>query len=211
MDHCCSKKASELEKMKQEKQSKVLWIVLIINLIMFFIEMYYGIISKSTSLMSDSLDMLGDSFVYGFSIFVITRSIKWKTIASLSKSFIMFTFGILVISKIVYQIINPEIPIHQTMTIVGVLALIANIICFLMLYKFRSHDTNMTSTWLCSRNDIITNIGILIVAWIVSITNSIWPDIIFSIIVTCLFLSSSLHILKLSLKDLKQERIVTAK
>lgn len=209
MEHCCSKKTSELETMKQKNQSKVLWMVLIINLIMFFIEMYYGFISQSTVLMSDSLDMLGDFFVYGFSIFVITRSLKWKTIAALSKTLIMFIFGFFVLGKIIYQLLNPAVPIYETIGIVGGLALVANTTCFLFLYKFRSQDINMTSTWLCSRNDIIANIGVLIVAWLVSITNSIYPDIIVGLIITGVFLSSSFHILKLALIELKQKEKAT--
>mgnify|MGYP000955623990 CR=1 FL=1 len=106
MDHCCSKKASELEAMKHKKQAKVLWAVLAINLIMFFVEMYSGLISNSTALMSDGLDMLGDTFVYGFSIFVIARSLKWKTTAALSKATIMCAFGLIVLGKILYQLLN---------------------------------------------------------------------------------------------------------
>lgn len=209
MEHCCSKKASELEAMKQKKQAKVLWAVLIINAVMFFIEMYSGFTSRSTALMSDGLDMLGDAFVYGFSIFVIARSLKWKTTAALSKALIMCGFGLIVLGKIIYQLLNPSIPIHQTMGIIGGLALAANTTCFFLLYKFRSQDTNMTSTWLCSRNDIIANIGVLIAAWSVSLTHSIYPDIIVGLIITAIFLSSSVHVLKLALNDLKQKEKVT--
>jgi cation diffusion facilitator family transporter len=206
MDHCCSKKASELEAMKQKKQAKVLWAVLVINLVMFFIEMYFGLISRSTALMSDGLDMLGDAFVYGFSIFVIARSLKWKTTAALSKALIMCAFGLIVLGKIIYQLLNPAVPVHETMGMIGGLALAANATCFFLLYKFRSQDTNMTSTWLCSRNDIIANIGVLIAAWAVGLTNTIWPDVIVGLIITAIFLSSSFHVLKLALKDLKQEK-----
>lgn len=209
MEHCCSKKASELEAMKQKKQAKVLWAVLIINLVMFFIEMYSGFTSRSTALMSDGLDMLGDAFVYGFSIFVIARSLKWKTTAALSKALIMCGFGLIVLGKIIYQLLNPSIPVYQTMGIIGGLALAANTTCFFLLYKFRSQDTNMTSTWLCSRNDIIANIGVLIAAWSVSLTHSIYPDIIVGIIITGIFLSSSVHVLKLALNDLKQKEKAT--
>lgn len=209
MDHCCSKKASELEKMKQKKQAKVLWAVLVINAIMFFIEMYSGYISRSTALMSDGLDMLGDAFVYGFSIFVIARSLKWRTTAALSKALVMCGFGLIVLGKIFYQLINPSIPVHETMGLIGGLALAANTSCFFLLYKFRSQDTNMTSTWLCSRNDIIANIGVLIAAWAVGITHTIYPDIIIGLIITGLFLSSSCHVLKLAINDLKNKESVT--
>lgn len=207
MDHCCHDKSCELEALRQKKQTTVLYIVLIINLVMFFIEMYSGIISKSTALMSDSLDMLGDAFVYGFSIFVITRSLKWKTTAALSKALIMFAFSFIVLGKIIYQLLNPVVPVHETMSLVAILALTANAGCFSLLYKFRNQDTNMTSTWLCSRNDIIANISVLFAAWLVSITNTIYPDIIVGSIITILFLSSSLHVLKLAMNDLKLEKI----
>jgi len=160
--------------------------------------------------MSDGLDMLGDAFVYGFSIFVIARSLKWKTTAALSKAIIMCGFGFIVLGKIIYQLLNPSIPVHQTMGIIGCLALAANTTCFFLLYKFRSQDINMTSTWLCSRNDIIANIGVLIAAWAVSMTNSIYPDIIVGIIITAIFLSSSFHVLKMALNDLKHREKITA-
>ncbi len=209
MDHCCSKKSSELEIMRKNKQSKVLWFVLFINLAMFFLEIYFGFLSNSTALLSDSLDMLGDSLVYGFSIYVITKSNNWRVLASLSKAMIMFIFGLIVLSKIIYQLIYPVVPNYETMSFIGLIALFANLVCFYMLYKFKNQDTNMKSTWLCSRNDIIANISVLISAFIVSLTKSAIPDIIVGLGITILFLSSSFHILKLSIKDLKENKMLS--
>ena len=129
MEHCCSKKSAELEIIKQ-KQSKILYIVMLLNLAMFFIEMYSGLKANSTSILSDSLDMLGDFLVYAFSLYVIDKNTSWKISASLTKALIMSFFGIFVFGKIIYQVLNPIIPIYQTMGIIGGLALLTNIVCY---------------------------------------------------------------------------------
>ena len=121
----------------------------------------------------------------------------------------MCLFGLFVLGKIIYQLLNPAVPVHQTMELVGGIALAANVTCFFLLYKFRNHDTNMTSTWLCSRNDIIANISVLIAAWAVSRTNSFYPDVIVGLVITGIFLSSSFHVVKLALNDLKHKGKVT--
>lgn len=204
MGNCCQNKSCELEAMRKKEQTKILYFVLAINMVMFFVEIYYGISSKSSSLLSDSLDMLGDSLVYGFSIFVINKDIIWRAKASLLKAFIMLFFGLSVLAKIVYQVINPEVPVYQTMGSIGLLALIANLACFFVLYKYRNGEVNMKSTWLCSRNDIIANVGILLAAYLVSLTQKIYPDILIGLVITALFLSSSFSVLKMSFAEMKK-------
>ncbi|MGE3680184.1 MAG: cation diffusion facilitator family transporter [Bdellovibrionales bacterium] len=201
-DSCCDSKTDEL-KVLAKRQAKILWIVLAINLIMFFLEGFYGVLAGSTSLLADSLDMLGDAFVYGISIYAIGRSIKWGASTSLIKGSIMTLFGLGVIGEAIRRFMIPGLPIASTMGIVGTIAMIANFICAILLLHHRNDDLNMRSTWLCSRNDVIANIGVLLAAGAVSLTQSKYPDLIVGVCIAALVLKSSYHVLKESILALR--------
>lgn len=195
MKHCCEDKQEEL-KLLRVKQFKVLKIVFFINFAMFFIEFINGLKSQSTALMGDSLDMLGDSFVYGFSLYVLNKTPALRIRAAQAKGIIMLLFGLFVLIQIIFKIISKDIPAYEIMGTVAVLALVANLACLILLYTHREDDINMRSTWLCSRNDIIANSGTIFAAVLVSYLNSAWPDIIIGTIIAGLFLHSSYDVLK---------------
>ncbi|CBW25430.1 putative integral membrane protein [Halobacteriovorax marinus SJ] len=195
---CCESKSTELDQLR-EKQRNVLVIVLIINFVMFLIEFSYGILSKSTALLSDSLDMLGDATVYAFSLYVINKGLRWKAKAALLKGLIITLFGLYVLGEATYKALNDVLPAAQTMGVVGVLALIANSACLALLLKHREDDINMKSTWICSRNDIVANTGVLIAAALVYYFQSKWPDIIVGLIIALVFLKSAFSILSESI------------
>lgn len=178
------------------KQGRVLKIVFVINLIMFFVEFSFGIWAKSTALMGDSLDMLGDALVYGFSLYVIYKSIEMRATAAKLKGFIMLLFGLSVLVEASYKILTNVVPVYETMTVIGISALIANLICLYLLYKHRADDINMKSTWICSRNDIFANSGTILAALLVGKFQTIWPDVIVGLLISILFLSSAFHVLK---------------
>ena len=201
MSHCCEKKSCEIAELKN-KHARILWIVLLINFTMFFFEGIMGIKAHSSSLLADALDMLGDALVYGFSLFVLAKSVRWQTIASCIKSGFMFLFGLLVLGETIYKIFIPTIPHVGLMTSIGLLALTANICCFLLLYKYRDNNLNMSSTWLCSRNDLIANVGILVAACLTYLFISKWPDILVGIIIVIIFLKSAYTIMLQSLQSL---------
>ncbi len=198
MDDCCNAKIDELSSLP-EHQKKVLKIVLAVNLTMFLIEFVYGNIARSTALVADSLDMLGDAFVYAISLYAIGRSIKWNAAISLTKGMVMTAFGLWVIAQAVYRFFEPILPIAETMGWVGGLALLSNLFCAALLLKFRNGDINMRSTWLCSRNDVIANLGVLIAGGLVAITASPYPDLIVGFAIAALVLSSAYQVLKQSL------------
>jgi cation diffusion facilitator family transporter len=202
MKSCCENKSSELVALR-EKQKNVLVIVLIINTLMFFIEFIFGYLSSSTALIADSLDMLGDATVYAFSLYVINKSIKWKATAALLKGIIITIFGLYVLAEAISKMMSDIVPIAETMGIVGVIALIANSSCLILLLKHRDDDINMKSTWICSRNDIIANTGVLAAALLVSLLNSKWPDVIVGMSIAFVFLKSSFSILRESYGELK--------
>jgi len=195
MDDCCNEKESELSALPG-KQKRVLWITLFINLALFVIEFVYGNLAHSTSLVADSLDMLGDAFVYGISLYAIGRSLKWSASISLVKGSVMLVFGLWAVGQAIYRFVTPSLPVAETMGWVGGLALIANLTCAALLLRFRNADINMRSTWLCSRNDVIANIGVLIAAGLVALTNSRYPDLVVGITIAGLVLSSSFVVLK---------------
>ena len=202
MKSCCESKSTELDQLR-EKQKNVLIIVLIINFTMFLVEFFYGLLSNSTALLSDSLDMLGDATVYAFSLYVINKSVRWKAKAAILKGVIITLFGLYVFGEALYKAMSDVLPVAQTMGAVGLLALTANASCLFLLLKHREDDINMKSTWICSRNDIIANIGILIAAGLVYLLESKWPDIIIGMIIAGVFLKSAFAILGESLRIFK--------
>ena len=163
MDHCCEDKSCEITAMR-ERHGRVLWVVLIINAVMFLVEGVAGLTAQSTSLLADALDMLGDALVYGFSLFVLARSAHWQAGAALAKGGFMLAFGLGVLGEAAYKVFHPVMPGVETMGVIGGLALVANLVCFFLLYRHRSDNLNMSSTWLCSRTDLMANAGVLMAA-----------------------------------------------
>ena len=202
MDECCNAKQTELQSLS-ERHRRVLWYVLAINIAMFLIEGTYGVIARSTALLADSLDMLGDAFVYAISIYAIGRSTRWNASIALIKGTVMAVFGIGVIAQAFFRFLSPSVPVAETMGIVGGLALGANIICATLLMRHRHDDINMRSTWLCSRNDVIANIGVLIAAGSVAITESKYPDLLVGAAISLLVLRSSFSVLRESLREFR--------
>jgi cation diffusion facilitator family transporter len=202
MDTCCEKKAGELTRLRG-KHRNVLVIVLIINAVLFVVEAAAGLLANSTALLADSLDMLGDSLVYGFSLYVLWRSAAWKAKAALLKGAIMAVFGVGVLLEVIYKTTSGIIPSAETMGIIGVLVLLGNGICFLLLLRHRSDDLNMRSTWLCSRNDIIANLSVLFAALGVKVFDASWPDILVGAAIAALFLRSAFTVLRESFLELR--------
>ena len=166
-------------------------------------ELVAGLLSGSVSLLSDSLDMLGDALVYGFSLYVVARGARMKAIAALLKGSIMAAFGLFVLGMAVYKIIVPQVPGFEIIGAIGLLALAANAICLFLLWHHREEDINMRSVWLCSRNDIIANISVLLAAVGVWVTHSGWPDIVVGLALAALFLKSAASVLQEARVELK--------
>ena len=133
----------------------VLWAALAINATMFLVEGGAGLLSRSVSLQADALDFLGDSASYGLSLFVVARPLRWRASTALLKGIAMGLFGLWVIGATIYSATTPGVPNAATMGSVGALALIANIVCAVLLFRFRRGDANMRSVWLCTRNDAL--------------------------------------------------------
>jgi cation diffusion facilitator family transporter len=202
MDSCCETKAEELHGLRSQHKN-ILVAVLFINAVLFVVEGAAGLLAHSTALLADSLDMLGDSLVYAFSLYVLWRSGAWKAKAALLKGAIMAVFGVGVLLEVIDKTISGVIPTAATMGIIGALVLLGNGICFLLLFRHRSDDLNMRSTWLCSRNDIIANLSVLVAAIAVKVFDASWPDIVVGVAIAALFLKSAFTVLRESFLELR--------
>jgi Co/Zn/Cd efflux system component len=177
-------------------QRRVLQAVFAINAAMFVGEFGAGLAIGSTALLGDSLDMLGDALIYGFSLYALGRGGGWRNGAALLKGLVMAGFGFFVLAHALLQLRAEAVPMSAAMAVVAVLALAANATCFALLYRHRAADLNMRSTWLCSRNDLIANAGVLLAAGAVYLTRSGWPDIIVGVAIAALFLSTAVGVLR---------------
>ncbi len=195
MDDCCNNKDKELAQLR-ERQERVLYIVLAINAVMFIVEFAAGWILNSTALLGDSLDMFGDSLVYAISLFVLHRGVRARAGAALFKSGFLTMFSALIIAEAIRKSIIGVVPEAGWMGLIGGFALIANLSCLMLLYSHRSDDVNMSSTWLCSRNDVIANLSVLVAAGLVMLSESLWPDLVVGVGLAFLYLHSSVKVLK---------------
>lgn len=200
MDSCCENKAGELAQLRG-KQTRVLYILLAINGIMFPVEFVAGWLVGSTALLGDSLDMLGDASVYALTLFVLHRGVRMRAGAALAKGAFMLLFGLVVIGDAVYKLYVGEVPAAGWMGAIGLVALIANGVCFFLLYAHRSDDLNMRSTWLCSRNDLMANSSVIVAAGLVGLTGSLWPDVLVGLAIAALFLHSAVQVTREALVE----------
>jgi len=196
-DDCCSAKEQEIAALSAHLGVKrVLQVVLAINLVMFVAEFTAGLLSNSTALMADSVDMLGDALVYILSLYALQRSLRWRAGAAVAKGGIIAAFGIWVMIEAASKLVNGVTPAAGTMVLLGLIALVANLTCLALLYRFRHRDVNLSSTFECSRNDVIANTGVLLAAGGVYATGAAWPDILVGAVIAVLFFRSAIRVLR---------------
>ncbi len=184
---------------------RVLWIVIAINATMFFVEITAGAAARSSALWADSLDFLGDSVTYLLSLAVIGHSVRWRASAALLKGVSLGVFGLWVLGVTLYRVFGTGVPEASLMGAIGLLALVANVTSALLLLKFRNGDANVRSVWLCSRNDAIGNVAVVLAASGVWASGTGWPDLIVAAIMAGLFLSSAVQITVRALRELRGE------
>jgi Co/Zn/Cd efflux system component len=190
VDECCEVRAVPRE------QRRVLHAVLWINVAMFLTESIAGLVGHSTALFADSLDMLGDAIVYGFSLHVVSRGIVWQARAALLKGLVMAAFALGVLVQVAVKIARGLTPTVEVMSVIGGLALAANLVCLTLLWRHRGDDINMRSAWICSRNDVIGNLGVLLAAAAVGLSGSPWPDIVIGLLVAAVFGRSAVQVVR---------------
>ena len=203
-DHCCQAKGAELEKLAlQADQRRVLIVVLVINAVMFLAEFGAGLVAGSAALMADATDMLGDALVYGVSLYAIAKSERWKAGVAAFKGAFILLLGLGILVNVAIKIQSGVPPSSTLMLSFGGAALVANLVCLRLLWRFRRQDVNMASTWECSRNDVISNVGVLAAAGLVAATSSPWPDIVIGLAMAAVVLRSAVRVLGDSVPQLK--------
>jgi len=184
--------------------SPLLWLALGINASMFAVEVIAGLIAGSVSLHADALDFLGDSFNYAISIAALTLALTWRARAALLKGGTMGVLGVWVIGEAAWHIYIGRVPQPIVMGAVGFAALLANAVVALMLYRFRDSEANLRSAWICSRNDVLGNLAVLLAALGVFGTGTLWPDVIVAVLMATLALQGSVTVVRQSLDELSR-------
>lgn len=188
-----------------KKQRGTLRIVLGVNAIMFLVIALAALYGKSTALLADSLDNLGDALTYGLSLYAVSRGAVIKARVALFKGVLIFLAACTVAAQVVYKIFVPGVPVFEIMGAFSLLGLAANSLCLFLLWRHRHEDVNMSSVWECSRNDIATNISVFIAAGAVWLTDSGWPDILVALGLVALLLRSSIRVISSARRELRSE------
>jgi Co/Zn/Cd efflux system component len=183
---------------------RVLWIVLAINAVMFLVEIGAGLAAGSASLQADALDFLGDAANYAISLAVVGMALRYRASAALAKGVTMGVFGLWVIATVVWHVLHGTLPSAVTMGAVGVTALAANAVSFGLLWRYREGDANMRSAWICTRNDVLGNLAVLLAALGVFGTGTGWPDVIVAAIMAALALQGALLVVRQAVAELRQ-------
>lgn len=180
-----------------------LWLVILINAAMFAVEMTAGQLARSQALQADALDFFADAVTYGISLAVIGASLKVRSMAAAAKGISLFFMGLWVFGSTVWRVFYDGMPEAPVMGVIGFMALAANVSSVLLLMNYKDGDANVRSVWLCSRNDAIGNVIVMIAALGVWGTATAWPDLAVAFIMAGLFLNSSTQILWQSWQEWK--------
>lgn len=207
-DSCCTPKPLNLGTPKETAAyRRVLWAVLAINAAMFAVEVAAGLAAGSASLQADALDFLGDAANYGISLLVVGMALRYRSTAALAKAVTMGAFGVWVIGTVIWHSLHGTLPSAFTMGAVGVAALIANAASFGLLWAHRHGDANMRSAWICTRNDVLGNLAVLLAAAGVFGTGTGWPDVAVAAIMAGLALQGSVAVFRQARGELKLEAV----
>lgn len=204
MASCCHESSCATDDAPDPRFRRALWIVLAINATMFAVEIISGLFAHSVSLQADALDFFGDSANYLLTLMVLSMSMRWRSGAALVKGVTMGLFGLWVVGQAGWNYYFGTLPGAFVMGSVGFVALSANLVSAVLLYAFRSGTANMRSVWLCSRNDAIGNIAVMLAAGGVFSLGSAWPDLLVALVMAGLALSSSLLIIRQAMGELRR-------
>lgn len=205
MSGCCDDKVFEG---MSDGYKRALLAVILINAVMFFVEITAGLRSGSQALLADSLDFAGDSATYTISLLVIGASLRTRAMASLFKGGSLAFIAIIILASSIYRFLGDMVPAAETMGLIGFLALFANLTSLLILMRWRDGDSNVRSVWLCSRNDAVGNVGVIIAGVVVAITGAAWPDLLVAILLATLFLRSAVSIVSQARAELKSGEVL---
>jgi Co/Zn/Cd efflux system component len=202
-DSCCSHASASRPPSERPRYRRVLWAALIINVVMFAVEIGSGLESGSVSLLADAVDFFGDAANYGISLFVLGMALAWRARAALFKGASMGAFGVFVLGRAAWSATTGVVPEPATIGAIGALALVANLLVAAMLYALREGDANMRSVWLCSRNDAIGNLAVIAAALGGFGAGSGWPDLAVAVVIGVLALSAANSVIQQALAEFR--------
>lgn len=205
----CQDTAATLSASHDRALRRVLMIVMGINLGLFGVEFFAAYWIGSSALQADALDAFGDASVYALSLFVVGRSLRWRAGAALVKGIIQGLFGLLVLFEVYRRLLGEVVPIAPWMLGMAVVALAANLSCFWLLLRYRNEDLNLRSVWLCTRNDVLSNIGVIVAAGAVAFSQSNLPDAIVGSLIALIFLQTSATVIRQSWGELRPGHATT--
>jgi len=193
MSSCCGTTAQEhIDK----AQRRLLWTVLVLNGVMFFVEFIAGWLAQSSGLIADSLDMLADTLVYAVSLYAVGKAIKYKANAAIFNGTLQTVLALLVLADVLQRLIFGSQPNANMMLWVAGLALLVNVLCFALLYSSRNGDINIRASWICSRNDMLMNTGVIASALLVAQLDMAWPDLLIATVIALIVLRSAIRIIR---------------
>ncbi|WP_306142503.1 cation transporter [Roseibium sp. MMSF_3412] len=204
MGACCAKTQAPFDGMSKDYRRR-LWLVIGLNAVMFVIEMAAGQAAGSKALQADALDFFGDAVTYGISLAVIGTSLKTRALAALGKGVSLLVMGLWVAGSTLHQVFVLGVPQAAVMGSIGFLALAVNLASVMLLVRYKDGDANVRSIWLCSRNDAIGNVAVMIAAMGVWGTATAWPDLLVAGLMATLFLSSAVQILSRGIREFRQK------
>lgn len=204
-DSCCSHGCSAPPASQNPRYRRVLWVALVVNVVMFAVELAGGLQAESVSLLADAVDFFGDAANYGISLLVLGMALAWRARAALLKGLSMGAFGLFVLGRAAWSAATGTVPEPLTMGAIGALALVANVSVAALLYAWREGDANMRSVWLCSRNDAIGNLAVMAAALGVFGTGRGWPDLIVAGVMGFLALSAARSVIRQARSELRSE------
>jgi Co/Zn/Cd efflux system component len=202
--HCCHQPEETVRNQQDRQYRRVLWIALAINAGMFVFEIAAGLAAGSVSLQADALDFLGDAANYGLSLFVVGLALRYRARAALAKGATMAAFGLWVVGATAWHAMSGTVPHAITMGAVGLAALASNAAVLALLWAYRSGDSNMRSVWICSRNDVLGNLAVLLAAFGVFGTGTGWPDVIVAAIMAALALQGAWVVIRHASTELRR-------
>jgi cation diffusion facilitator family transporter len=179
-----------------EAERRVLRVVLLLNAAMFLAEFSAGLLAGSTALLADSLDMLADATVYALGLFALGRAPHWRARAALASGLFQLALGLGVGVEACVKLFADGLPDTAAMGVFGVIALLVNGVCFVLLSRYRDGDINLRATWICSRNDMLGNLGVLLAAALVERLGVLWPDIVIGLMIAAVVVRSAVRVVR---------------
>jgi Co/Zn/Cd efflux system component len=187
----------EIDPPDNAAEARLLKLLLSINAIMFLVEIVVGFWAQSTGLIADSLDMFADAAVYGLSLYAVGRSAALKTRAAHMAGWLQLALALLALSEVVRRFIYGSEPVSGLMMGMGLIALVANATCLVLIAKKRNAGAHMKASYIFSSNDVIANAGVILAGGLVALTGSAYPDLVIGLIVGLVVLNGARRILQL--------------